>query len=53
MEEKKEPASKTYRVRVPLYLSKLLDKRLKEDNLQYSTMAREAIEKYLKKPKKN
>ena len=49
MEEKKEPASKTYRVRVPLYMSKMLDEKLKRENKKYSTLAREAIEKYLKK----
>lgn len=48
MEEKKEPASKTYRVRVPTHISKLLDKKLKDENMQYSTFARKAIDKYLK-----
>ena len=32
MEEKKEPASKTYRVRVPTHISKLLDEKLKKEN---------------------
>lgn len=48
MEDKKEPASKTYRVRVPTHISKLLDEKLKKDNLQYSKFARIAIDKYLK-----
>ena len=52
MENKREPASKTYRVRVPMYLSKLLDEKLKRENQKYSTIAREAIEKYIKKPEK-
>ena len=39
MENQKEPASKTYRVRVPMYLSKLLDEKLKEKQkiFRYST----------------
>ena len=49
MKENKEPASKTYRVRVPMYMAKALDKKLKEDNKKYSDIAREGIEKYLKK----
>ena len=48
MEEKKEPASKTYRVRVPTHISKLLDEKLKKENMQYSTLARKDIDKYLK-----
>ncbi len=48
MEEKKDPASKTYRVRVPTHISKLLDEKLKKENMQYSTLARKAIDKYLK-----
>lgn len=34
MTEKKEPASKTYRVRVPMYLAKLLDEKLKQERSQ-------------------
>lgn len=49
MEEKKEPASKTFRVRVPMYMAKLLEDKLQKEGKQYSTLAREAIEKYLKK----
>ena len=51
MEEKKEPASKTYRVRVPTHISKLLDEKLKKENMQYSTLARKDIDKYLKDSK--
>lgn len=49
MEEKKEAPSKTYRVRVPMYMAKMLDEKLKKDGLTYSKIAREGIEKYLKK----
>ena len=49
MENKKEPASKTYRVRVPMYMAKILDEKLKKENKKYSDIAREGIEKYLKK----
>lgn len=49
MEGKREPASKTYRVRVPMYMSKILDEKLKANNKKYSDLAREAIEKYIKK----
>ena len=49
MENKKEPASKTYRVRVPMYMAKILDEKLKKENKKYSDIAREVIEKYLKK----
>ena len=31
MENKKEPASKTYRVRVPMYMAKILDEKLKKE----------------------
>ena len=40
---------RVYRVRVPIELSKRLDEKLKKENKQYSTLAREAIEKYLEK----
>ena len=52
MENKKEPVSKTYRVRVPMYMANLLDNKLKRDGLTYSEIAREGIEKYLKKTQK-
>lgn len=40
---------KRYVVKVPLYMSKALDEKLKKDNKTYSSIALEAIEKYLKK----
>lgn len=40
---------KRYTVKVPLYLSKALDEKLKKENRTYSSVAIEAIEKYLKK----
>lgn len=47
--EKDRKRDKTYRVRVPLYKAKALDEKLKKDNKTYSSIALEAIEKYLKK----
>ena len=47
--EKDKKRYRVYRVRVPLELSKKLDEKLKKENKQYSTLAREAIEKYLEK----
>lgn len=47
--EKDKQRDKVYRVRVPLYKSKLLDEKLKKENKTYSSLALEAIEKYLKK----
>lgn len=47
--EKDKKRDRVYRVRVPLELSKKLDEKLKKENKQYSTLAREAIEKYLEK----
>lgn len=41
--------NKRYVVKVPLYKAKLLDEKLKKDNKTYSSLAMEAIEKYLKK----
>ena len=41
--------NKTYIVKVPLYMAKALDEKLKKDNKKYSDFARETIEKYLKK----
>lgn len=40
---------KRYVVKVPLYMSKALDEKLKKENKTYSSVALEAIEKYLKK----
>ena len=47
--ERSKQISKTYRVRVPAYMSKLLDEKLKKDGMTFSKLARNAIEKYLKK----
>ena len=47
--EKDKQRDKIYRVRVPLYKSKILDEKLRKENKTYSSLALEAIEKYLKK----
>lgn len=47
--EKDKQRDKIYRVRVPLYKSKLLDEKLEREKKTYSSLALEAIEKYLKK----
>lgn len=41
--------NKKYIVRVPLYKAKALDEKLKKENKTYSSIALDAIEKYLKK----
>ena len=40
---------KRYVVKVPLYKAKALDEKLQKENKTYSSLALEAIEKYLKK----
>ena len=40
---------KRYTVKVPLYMAKLLDEKLKQNGHTYSKIALEAIEKYIKK----
>ena len=50
--ENDKKRDKRYTVRVPLYKAKILDEQLKKDNKTYSSLALEAIEKYLKKYKK-
>lgn len=40
---------KRYTVKVPLYMAKSLDDKLQKENKTYSSLALEAIEKYLKK----
>lgn len=40
---------KRYTVKVPIYWAKALDEKLKKENKTYSSLALEAIEKYLKK----
>lgn len=47
--ERQKELNKVYRVKVPLYISKALDEKLKKEGKTYSDVAREAIEKYLKK----
>lgn len=47
--ENEKNSIKRYTVRVPLYKAQLLDEKLKRDNLTYSKIALEAIEKYLRK----
>ena len=41
--------NKVYRVKVPLKIAEKLDEKLKEEKKTYSSMAMEAIIKYLKK----
>ena len=40
---------KRYTVKVPLYMANVLDKKLQKEGKTYSSLAIEAIEKYLKK----
>lgn len=47
--ERQKEINKRYVVKVPLYMAKALDEKLKKDNKKYSDFAREAIEKYIKK----
>lgn len=47
--ERQKEINKRYSVKVPLYLSKALDEKLKKENKTYSSIALEAIQKYLKK----
>ena len=47
--ENDKKRDKRYTVRVPLYKAKILDEKLKKENKTYSSLALEAIEKYLKK----
>lgn len=47
--ERQKELNKRYVVKVPLYISKALDEKLKKDKKTYSSLALEAIEKYLKK----
>ena len=48
-QELEKKTIKRYTVKVPLYLANLLDEKLKKDKKTYSSLALEAIEKYLKK----
>ena len=47
--DRQKELNKVYRVKVPLYMAKALDEKLKRESKTYSNIAREAIEKYLKK----
>lgn len=47
--ENDKKRDKRYTVRVPLYKAKALDEKLRKENKTYSSLALEAIEKYLKK----
>ncbi len=47
--ENDKKRDKRYTVRVPLYKAKALDEKLQKENKTYSSLALEAIEKYLKK----
>ena len=47
--ENDKKRDKRYTVRVPLYKAKILDEKPKKENKTYSSLALEAIEKYLKK----
>lgn len=40
---------KRYTVKVPLYMAKALNEKLEKENKTYTSLALEAIEKYLKK----
>ena len=47
--ENDKKRDKRYTVRVPLYKAKVRDEKLQKENKTYSSLALEAIEKYLKK----
>lgn len=47
--ERQKEINKRYTVKVPLYIANALDEKLKKENKTYSSLALEAIEKYLKK----
>lgn len=48
-QEREKQIIKRYTVKVPKYLANALDEKLKKENRTYSSIALEAIEKYLKK----
>lgn len=48
-QEREKQTIKRYTVKVPKYLANALDEKLKKENKTYSSIALEAIEKYLKK----
>lgn len=47
--ENEKSKIKRYVVKVPNYMAKALDEKLKKENKTYTSLAIEAIEKYLKK----
>lgn len=47
--ERQKELNKRYVVKVPKYMANALDEKLKKDKKTYSSLALEAIEKYLKK----
>lgn len=47
--ERDKEKNKKYIVRVPLYQAKALDEKLKKEDKTFSSLAREAIDKYIKK----
>ena len=48
-QEREKKIVKRYIVRVPRYMANALDEKLKKEGRTYSSIALEAIEKYLKK----
>jgi predicted DNA-binding protein len=48
-QEREKEIVKRYIVRVPKYMANALDEKLKKEDKTYSSIALEAIEKYLKK----
>ena len=47
--ERQKELNKRYVVKVPGYMAEALDKKLKEEDRTYSSLAMEAIEKFLRK----
>ena len=47
--ERQKEINKRYVVKVPKFMANALDEKLKRENKTYSSLALEAIEKYLKK----
>ena len=47
--ERQKELNKRYVVKVPRFMATALDEKLKKENKTYSSIALEAIEKYLKK----
>lgn len=48
-QEREKEIVKRYTVKVPKYMANALDEKLKKEGKTYSSIALEAIEKYLKK----